>query len=424
VKANVLSYVLIESILILSFASPTLGSPFQTHASAPHVERLQRSRDLTFTQVLDAAEGQAPELWEQNIRAQQADLYRKRGKSWFADSPNLVFSYYDDSPLSNTGTREMEAGMEFELWQWKTRRHWKMLGEEMDSHLQKWRTALRWTLAGKVRQSLAEVALAELNLWLAQEDLNNTEKLFATSTLLFQQGAIARESLLQIQAVLLETKQQLLAADTALVDAERRYSALSGLEKRPAEPHREILSALHSVDQDHPLLAALQLKIDLAKTKTKIERRQGKSNPSLMLGIRKEQSGDPIDDINSIGVAVSIPIGGSQSVAKRVSDSMRERVEFEVAYEKQRRELNRRLHEAAHELANLEKAIPLAKQASELGKMRWEMAKTAFDLGELRQDEVILALRKFRDYEKNYQQMLLEKEKLISQYNQSVGVLP
>lgn len=388
------------------------------------VEFLPRSNTLTFDRMLAAAEKLAPDTWEHPARERQAHDYQQRGKRWFADNPSIVVNYYDDSAFGHQQTRELEAGIEFELWSWRARKQWQRLGQRAAAQIAQWQLHLRWQLAGQLRDILADLALSDLNLSLAQQQLASTQSLFDISQRLFQQGAIARENLLRVEAVLLTSQQKLLDAESAAVDAQRRFVTLSGMATRPAETHREALSELDDIVAGHPALALVQWSIELAETQAAIEQRQGKANPTLLLGVRNEKTDIPGETIDSIALSVTLPIGTSHSATTRVAAIHRERAALEVAYERKRRTLEQQRHEYHHELGVLERKLPLAQKAASLAEQRWQMAQTAFRVGELRQDDVVRALQRWHDDQTRYQQMRLAKERLICQYNQTVGVLP
>ena len=106
------------------------------------------------------------------------------------------------------------------------------------------------------------------------------------------------------------------------------------------------------------------------------------------------------------------------------SEARAARSASEVARLQDLRDLNARLHEVKHELSTVVEALPLAARELELSQRQQQMARTAFEAGELDMPQVILILQRAYESALAHQQLLLRQSHLEIEYNQIVGVLP
>ena len=121
---------------------------------------------------------------------------------------------------------------------------------------------------------------------------------------------------------------------------------------------------------------------------------------------------------------MTIPFGGRAHVNASTSSARRNKVEADVRYLNTYRELNLQLHEVAHELFTLNESLPLSKEQAQLARQQWEMAKTAFVTGETDISQVVIALQQSRRSARELEVITLRHARLITEFNQIVGVLP
>ena len=66
----------------------------------------------------------------------------------------------------------------------------------------------------------------------------------------------------------------------------------------------------------------------------------------------------------------------------------------------------------------------MMEEEARLASQQWEMARTAFELGEIDMSQVVIALQLARNSAKDFETLALRQQRLILQYNQIIGVLP
>lgn len=394
------------------------------HEEHPDHTPLEQSAELDIATIVQAALQNAPRALETPVREEQAAAWRANGDSWLAGRPQLVYNMYDDRVIDDRGQKEYEWGLQLPLRRPGEFGAARQQGEKYTQQAAEWQRSLLWQLSGEVRQRLADIEAAELNLQLEQDATATAQELLDVTRRLFDAGAVARLEVLQVESLLLTQQRVLLDAEAALVDAEREYSVLTGLMRRPAEPHREQLSTLAEVPDDHPWLRLLQAEVAVAEGNVRQNEISNKGSPQLTVGTRRERGNGLTPFTDALAISFSVPFGGKSYVSSQTSAARLQQVDTEVQLHTARRELQRALHEAEHSLYVTREMLPLAQQQAELGEQRSSMARSAFAAGELTLQQVLPAVQDAARARREWQQLQLQEQRLITEYNQFVGVLP
>lgn len=392
----------------------------QSHSNSH--EPLATSSSLTFATVFEAALANAPEAMAGVVRRQQAASYSAAAKSWTVGRASWEFNYIDDGMLDDVGLREIESGVEFKLWRPGERRDAGKLGQSYELQLEAWTNYLQLLVAGRVRTVLADIAEAELMLELERRATASAEELLDISARLFEAGAIPQLDVLQAESLLLQQMKMEFDAEARLVDSERDYAVLTDLQIRPSGPHIEVQSAAEEIQTDHPAIRYLQTGIDLAEANISKVKREASGAPTMKFGVRRERGNRLQPSIDSLGVSFSIPFGGRASVSAKVSDARRGKVDAEIQMLQQYRMLNAQLHEVEHELFLINQSLQLSTDQTAITQRRYQMAVAAFEIGETDLTQVILALQQATSSEKELEGLRLGRQRLTSEYNQTIGV--
>lgn len=379
---------------------------------------------LDFRAVFEQALRNSPRALEAPVREEQARDFSAAGQSWIAGPPSLQVNTFDDSLLDDTGQLELEYGVQLPLWRPGERRDARRLGDAYTRQSAAFEDYLRLEVAGLLRANLADIHEAEVLLELERQATAEAEELLRVTSALAQAGEVAELEALQARTLLLEQNKNELRAEAALIDAERSYTVLTGLVERPRLPFTETFVAREEVGDEHPLLRFLQTGVSLADAGIRQAEQQARGNPTLSIGGRRER-GDAFEPYtDSLNLSVSIPFGGRSFVSSRSSAARRDKVDAEVGYLQARRELNAVLHEVEHELFLAGESLELAREQAELSDRRAEMARAAFEQGETTLAQVVLALQQARAAAREYRLLEMRRERLVGEFNQTIGVLP
>jgi outer membrane protein TolC len=396
----------------------------QSVAVALEHEHLAEVEGLDFATMLDAALQIAPQALEAPVREQQAGDYAAAGDRLLAGRPSLIYNLIDDRLRDNTGLKQQEFGLQLPLWRPGERRDAQAMGQHYEEQVALWSTYLRWDLAGRLRTALMDLENAKAQLALEQEASRNAEELHRVTLRMFEAGSLAQIDTLQTRNLLLQQQQKVFEADAMMVDAERTFQVLTGLDRRPATAFSETRSAEEEVGATHPLIEYMNSEVTLMRDQVQQTQLASKGSPQLTIGTHSER-GDRLQNYNdSVLLQLNIPIGGKNLVSSQTSAARRQQVNAEVALRQNRIELQRLVHEAEHALYTIEQQLPLAQEQAELAEQRRGMAERAFEAGELTLTQVLASVQDAITTRQALTTMRLQQQRLISEYNQYIGVLP
>ena len=165
-----------------AYVSPETGhhADHDEHVALPHDASLSLAAAARAALMISTDQSLA------QARLTEARTLSSRGGSLIAGSPALMMRYQDDRWQSQTGLREMEAGLELPLWRPGQRSAIASEGRDATAYAEGNEQLRGWLVAGQVRESFWQERLAA---WLAA---------FRTDTVedrLGRRHALARDSL-------------------------------------------------------------------------------------------------------------------------------------------------------------------------------------------------------------------------------------
>lgn len=381
------------------------------------------SASLTIDAVLDAALEHAPLARSDSSYRELADTHDALGRRLISGRPNWQANYIDDGLLDDVGLMELETGISVNLWRPGERADTELLGDEYNQQLVAWQDYLRLSVAGQVRVVLADLVQAETMLDLARRASGDAERLLDITASMESAGAAAQADVLQARTRLLQQRQSELQAQADLAIAERRYAILTGLSIKPDGAVNETQVA-NSLTPAHPTLKFLQSQVGIAAASVALSRHQANGRPNLRIGVRRERGDRREPYIDTLGVTFSVPIGSNPAADASVSVARSRQVEAEVRMLQTRRQLETRLRELEQELALAGELLTLGEDRVMISDQRYEMSLAAFEVGESDLTQVVLAQQQALQAQKDLATARLSRQRLISEYNQTMGVLP
>lgn len=385
---------------------------------------VSRSANLTYEQVFDNARTVAPEGLAADARASQAEQYDRLASSLFPGQPILEASYIDDGALSAVGLREIEAGLRLTLWRPGERQQSEGLARGLAELYETWQDNLTLEVAGRVRAALWSLQQAEALLEMQRQSLAAIREFEELTVAQFTAGSVAERDVLRARALVMEQQQAVYSAEADLVDAEREYQIITGLNIRPQQDFLEQQSSRTEISISHPLLQFLKANVDVSGARVDQARQQNAERPSIRLGMRRERASVFEQYIDTVGIGFTMPLGRSPVAEGQVSDARQAQASMQVALQQGRIMLDQQLHEAEHQLYTTELRLGLASEQVQLSEQQWEMARIAYESGEADAVAVVLSLRELIAARTERVQTELRYQQLISDYNQSVGQLP
>lgn len=402
-------------LLVVSASAATLPS----HEHVP----LAVDNTLTLSTAIDIAYSRYPTTAEILARTEQAGAWSDRGDSWLADRPSLLLRYQSDRWGSDNGLDEYEAGIVLPLWSWGGRSAVQMLGETMSVESAAAELAVRWEVAGLLRSALWNIALAENDHELAEQALDSAQRLTNSVKRRFELGDVALSDVLHAESFYLEAQTRLIEVTATLLDAERVYRSVTGMERRPPFSG-ELVSEIEDVEPDHPALAFANAEVSRAEAGLVVAQETAARGTSLLVGAQRERAAlvDSYDD--SVGITLNIPFGGSSTRRTEISAASRLAARARAAQAEQARALTMQLHEAAHSLNVVRENMVTATERMKLVDRHQVMGLSAYEKGELDLFDLLKLQATALEAKRQVTRLMIDEKRQAALYNQAVGILP
>jgi outer membrane protein TolC len=405
--------------LVVLAASTAATACAEEHGHVP----LTTDTGLDWQALVTATMAAYPRGRELEARVTEAAAWTARGRQWLAAAPAFYFSYLSDEALDDFGQREYEGGVELPLWRGDQRRAVRALAHSATGASGAAAAALELEVAGLLRGALWDIEAAANDLAAARDADAVAAELLRVVERRNARGDLSLADVLLARAASLERRQGIVTAAAQLVDAERAYLSLTGLDRRPAV-FTEQRSSRTEISADHPLVVLADGELARAESQADVASGDARGNIALTLGPRREYAPFGTVPTDSVSFAVRVPIGGSDHAgAARASAS---RLAASAAAE--RGELLRRLdldlHEAEHALEVIEQSTALAGERRSLAAEQARMAQIAFAQGEIELRELLRIEEAEQVALRDVQRLAIERQRTIAALNQALGELP
>ncbi len=399
-------------------ASASFADPLPPRADRLHVEP-----NLSFSALLGQAMQRYPRRTSVKSLQNEAEAWRRQAESWLAEPGGLGLHWQDDRLLGNDGLREWEASWEMPL-RWRGQRGARRaLATQMDKLAAARREALHLELAGRIREALWKVVVQDNLAELSAAEFESADNLRQDIARRVEVGELARSDLLLAKQSALEKKAAQSDADIELQLAWQGYQMLTGTDRVPVD-FREQQSEREAILPTHPEAAKLLVELELTRLQVERVRADARGTPALAFTARRERgmAGDDYQD--SVGVGISLPLGGKAGAAPELAETQSEFDRIQAGIEQLFLDLELRLHEAARRLHNEQQALTLAEEQQELAQQHLKLAEKAFALGESDLIKLLNARNVFFTAQRAKRQRRIAVQHAIALYNQAVGVLP
>lgn len=408
----------VAAVALLLLASGNAGAQ-EAHQHVP----LTIDPTLDWQTLIDTTLAAHPRSGELTARADEAAAWATRGRQWLAAAPSLYFTYLSDGRLDNRDQREYDGGVELPLWRAGGRTAVQALARSAAEESDAAREALRLEVAGLLRGALWDIAAAANASAAANEYVDTAAELSRGVERRNARGELPLADVLLAQSALLERQQAVIATQAALVDAERAYQSLTGLQRRPAA-FEEPRSAREDFDETHPLLALADAAVTRSRATLDLTDRAARGNPVVTIGPRRQRDALTTVFNDSFAIGVKMPFGGKAHAVTQVAQEGRLVAEAETARGVLLRRLDLDLHEAAHTLLVLDGSLALSEQRRDLADRQWRMAQSAFAQGEIELRELLRIQESDRNANREAERLAIERQRTIAAFNQALGETP
>ena len=284
---------------------------------------------LTLTTLFDRAWAQQPEAQSAALRRESAQAARSSASSWTAEPAALELQAKTDRPGSNQGSREYEVGVALPLWLPGERARKAALGDAEIKAVDSRRLAAQLQLAATVREAWWALQRAQAELGLAQDRLQNAERLAADVARRFKAGDMSRADQSQADGAVAQAEAAVAEAMGARDAAQAALAVWGGGAELAdgAEPEAVPGAGLPA---DHPAVADWQDQAEVARRAADLAAVQTRANPELTVAATRgrEQSGERY--LQTFTVGVRVPLGGGDRARAREAAARADALDAEV----------------------------------------------------------------------------------------------
>lgn len=364
------------SILLMAGIFASAGANAEPAGSA----RAPTPPPHPLTVWVDAALARDPAQELLPALARESQALAQRARSWFSGPPALALRWQDDTALTDTGLREAEAGVEWPLWWPSVREASRSLAEASASQAALRSRYNRWQVAGVIRERLWSLALADADLAQARAAERSTAQLHEQVMARVRAGDLPHTDQLM-------SEQEHLARAAERAALEREYDAqrasfqfLVGL--APDLHGLTVESPVRMAVDTHPGLAVLAQEASRAEAEWQKSLATGAGAPVIQVGARRERGSREEEDVNSLGIGVSIPFTAATRADERAA-AERALAEARLRWRQGIRDQAVARQEAEAALQSAEEAWPLIQRRADLAQRQQDLAQAAFAAGEL-----------------------------------------
>lgn len=411
---------------ILLFAVPCMAR--EDFADKPaytveHHDPVSRDPQLTLTQLVDLTVEKYPDTEMIAALAQEAEALQRRGGSWLANHPYMLVNYIEDAPGSDDGLREIVGGVGLPLWRWGQRDAAQKVAERAHEASDMQAVEVKLQVAGLVREALWNMALADLRLEQAQQDLTLAEKLLAKVKRSVELGDLARSDMLLAQSNVLEMRSLQVQAEAEVMHSRKRYASLTQMTRFPAD-YSEKRNSQTAVRADHPALNAINSIIERKRAELQNVQASGGGQPIIELG-GKAARGSREDPYNSsMAMNLIVPFNSGDHIAPQLAAVNLEMTRAMTQRAHLLRNLEQRFHEAEHSLEVDQAELAIAEDLKKVAETNWRMAELSFAAGEINLLDLLKIQSQTNSARRRAKERALTLQRDIAFYNQAVGVLP
>lgn len=411
-------------VLIFSFLTGiTACSVASVSGAADRHVMLARDSALTLTQVIDHTAANQPDARAVAAQEQLSTAERHHADRLIPESAALGLNYQSDHAVDRIGLEQQEVALKLPLWRWGERASSQQWADARTRESELLLRQFRWQLAGRVRDALWTLRQAEQALENSRAQRQILGELNGQAQQQLRAGEISRHDAMLVEQDLVEAEQSVLADESDMLDAQRSYRALTGLDTTPVD-FIESQSAQHELTPQHPALALAGAQVDVAQRELDKTRYQADSRPTLTLNVKRERAENygPITDSTGVAIEWPLDIGGRREV--RNASANLALTTAQVAQQNLLRELQAQYHEAVHQLHVIHERFANAERSHTLAEQQWRMQQQAFRSGEIGMQELLLTQRRYFANQASFQQMRIEQGRAIARFNQVTGVIP
>ncbi len=376
-------------------------------------------------QGLEAAWARQPEQRAAALRRDAAVAGQRAAERWTPEPPALDLTAKSDRTTNNSGAREYEATVAVPLWLPRERARSLAAAAAESDAVEARLLASRWRLAAEVRDAHWALQRARLERSLAQQRLENAQQLASDVARRVKAGDLARADAHQADGAVAAAEGAVAEAAVALSQAAQRWTSLTGTAAPAGDALvSEAAPPAAAPDAAHPALRELAARADVARRQAELAGAQTRANPELRLGVSRERAELGERYAQALVVGVRIPLGTSSRSESKIATAGAEQLEAETQLSLEQARIAAEASAAKDRVASLTSAVAAAERRSRLAGESRGFFEKSFRLGETDLPTRLRVEQEAVDAERQATRSRIELAAAISQWRQSLGLLP
>lgn len=377
--------------------------------------------------AVNAAWDRSPELAGAPGRQEAATARGRSADSVTPGPPSLGGGFVSDGIRNARGGREAELSLATPLWLPGEGTASRRVADADLSRLTAQQLAQRLAVAGEVRESLAAVALAQVETAGAESRLHDARSLEADVGRRVRGRDAAEAELLTARLDRMEAEIALGERRASLDGAKLAFRSLTGVEPEPAalnEPDPPPSSTGPAVTGSHPRVAEADGAAAAADASRRLAAIQTRESPEIGILARSSREIGSTQYDNRIGLQFRLPFSTEARNAPRQMAAQAELTEATAAAANVRRQVELQTAKARVELDTARQTASTARQRAAVYRQQRGLSEAAFRGGQVSLGDVIRvrALATEADVAQGRAEIAVRVSR--SRVNQSLGILP
>lgn len=391
--------------------------PLAQPTSLPMAEASARLR-----MAVSAAWDRSPELAGSPGRQAAATARGRSAESFTPGPPSLGGGFVGDGVRNARGGREAELSLATPLWLPGEETASRRVADADLTRLTAQQQAQRLAVAGEVRESLAAVALAQIETAGAEARLRDARSLEADVGRRVRGRDAAEAELLTARLDRMDAEIALGERRASLDGARLSFRSLTGVEPDPAALNEP--DPPQAVAGVHPRVSEADGNAAAADANRRLAAIQTRESPEIGILARSSREIGSTQYDNRIGVQFRLPFSTDSRNAPRQMAAQAEVTEATATAANVRRQIELQTAKARIELDAARQAAVTARQRAAVYRQQRGLSEAAFRGGQVGLGDVIRVRALVTEADVAQGRAEIEVRLSRSRVNQSLGILP
>lgn len=390
--------------------------PVPPPPALPPSEAAERLRAM-----VDGAASRSPELAGNPARQAAAQARGRSADSITPNPPSLGGGFVTDGLNNRRGGREAELSLSTPLWLPGEGRASRRVADADLSRLTAQGEAQRLAVAGEVREALATVALAQVEVSGAEARLRDARALEADVGRRVRGRDAAETELLTARLDRMEAEITVSERSATLEGLRLAFQALTGMPADAAVLNEAVFPASGPV---HPRQAEADRAVAAAEAARRLAGVQVRESPEVGVLARTQRESGSNRYGNEVGLQFRFPFATTARNAPRQANAEAELTDAVAAAANVRRQVEVQAARAKVELDGATRSLGIARQRAGVLRQQRGLAETAFRGGQFGIADVIRVRVLATEAEVAQGRAEIAVRQARSRVNQALGLLP